>query len=624
VAGLLGIVNGGGAPVDPSLLARMTAAMKHRGPDGARQHLAGSVGLVHLRFDTTLEARAEAQPVVDEDRKLVLVMDGRIDNRDDLRAALGAHAPARPAAGDAELALAAYRRWGEDFPARLVGDFAIVVWDAPRRRLFAARDVFGTRPFHYARLPDGTFLWASELGALLAHPGLPRRPNEGMIAELLALRITSESETLWRDVARLPPAHRLTLSDAGLATARYWRPDFTRRLRYRNAGDYAEHLRDLLGTVMTAHLRSSGPVGVYLSGGFDSSSVVGTIEHLRRVGPGAVPRCELASLVFPGMDCDERVEIEACARFWRLTPHLHDATRVEDFSFLSYARARGDFPGYPNGTMMVPLQRHFADGGVRVALTGMGGDDWFETTPRAATDALMTGDPLLLGRAVLASVQNAGLRQGARDVVRAAAGPFAPPWLKAILRRLAGRPLTPSWIEPELARRIGLEDRIARGREIRAPGSLDAQALLRNSSGAGSLHAVEVGDALAAGVVEERHPYCDRRIVEFALALPFDQRRRGLQSRIVLREAVRGRLPERARQRTSTAQFNEPSWARLRQALASDLRGEPFSRFHVVRNGWVRERALSLQLRAAREAPHKSVWPLWMAAAIEIWYRAVR
>jgi asparagine synthase (glutamine-hydrolysing) len=620
VSGILGIVTGDGAPVDPLVLARMTAAMKHRGPDGVRQHVAGPAGLVHLRFDTTPEDLAETQPLVDDASGLVLVMDGRIDNRDELRAALGSDAPRD--AGDAALVLAAHRRWGDDFPARLIGDFAVVIWDGARRRLFAARDVFGTRPLHYAVLADGTFLWASELGALLAHPRLPRQPNEGMIGELLAIRICSVTETLWRDVSRLPPAHRLILSDAGVTTACYWQPDYTRRIRYRNESDYAEHLSELLRTVMTAYLRSTGPVGVYLSGGFDSSSVVATIEHLRRTGSGPVPACEIASLVFPGMACDERAEVEACARFWGLTPHLHDATHIEEFPYLAHARERGDFPGFPNGTMLVPLQRHFESRGIRVVLTGMGGDDWFETTRGAVADALLTADPFLFGRALLTSVQSAGLAQGVRQVARGMLAPFCPPWLKANLRKWGDRPLTPRWIGSEFARRCGLEERLAAGRPTRAPGSLDSQGLIAQSAGADPLQAMESCEYVAAGVVDERNPLCDRRIVEFAIALPFEQRRRGAQSRIVLREAVRGLLPERTRQRTSGAEFNQPSWQRVRHALASDLRGDSFDRFAVVRNGWVRRESLEAQLAAAGQAPNKSVWPLWMASAIEIWYRA--
>lgn len=617
-------MTGDGSPVEPATLARMALAMKHRGPDGAAQHIAGAVGLGYLRFDTTPEARAETQPVRDAARRLALVMDGRIDNRNDVRAALGSHAPPRPDAGDAELALAAYRRWGDDFPAFLVGDFAIVVWDAPRRRLVAARDVFGTRPFHYAVLPDKTLIWASELGPLLAHPRLPREVDEGMVGEFLANRISSVTATLWQGVSRLPPAHRLVLSETGLTTSRYWQPDFTRRIRYPNEGDYAEHLRALLRTVMTAHLRSTGPVGVYLSGGFDSSSVVGTIEDLRRTGEAPVPRCEIASLVFPGMACDERVEIESCARFWKMEPYLHDASVVEQFPFLSFSRQRGEFPGYPNSTMLVPLQTHFASTGIRVALTGMGGDDWFETTDEAVVDGALAMDPLLLGRALFTSVQNHGLRHSAWPLLRVVTGPFVAPSLEPALRGLTNRNMTPPWIVPEFARKICLEERLLAGRPVRAPGSLDTQAIIAQSSGAGSLQMMEGGEYLAAGVVEERHPYCDRRIVELAIALPFEQRRRGTQSRIVLREAVRGFLPERARLRTSTAEFNAPAWARVRRALESELGGDPLSRFHVVQNGWVRERDLERHLAKAAVAPHTSVWPLWMTAAVEIWYRATQ
>jgi hypothetical protein len=254
----------------------------------------------------------------------------------------------------------------------------------------------------------------------------------------------------------------------------------------------------------------------------------------------------------------------------------------------------------------------------------MGGDDWFEATDEALVDAALTMDPALLARALLTGIQNRGLKHSAWPVLRAVTGPFVTPSLESTLRRLTNRRLTPRWIGPEFARRIGLEERLRAGRFTRAPGSLDAQAIIAQSSGAGPLQSMEAGDYLAAGVIEERNPYCDRRIVEFAIALPFEQRRRGTQSRIVLREAVRGFLPERARLRTSSAEFNAPAWARVKRALTSELGGDPFSRYHVVRNGWVREQDLELHLAAAGVRPHTAVWPLWMTAAVEIWYRATQ
>ncbi len=626
MAGILGILNLDGAPVDPAILDRMTGALRHRGPDGVGRYVAANVGLVHLRFHTTPGAAAEGQPLRSADGEAVLVMDGRLDNRDDLLRELGADGgPAGSTDSDPALVLRAYQRWGTAFAARLIGDFAIVLWDAPRRRLVAVRDVFGMRPLHHA-LFGSTFVWASELAALLAHPGLRRIPNEGMVGEILANRICSITETLWQGISRLAPAHHLIVANGVVSTGCYWQPDFTRQIRYRKESDYADHFRSLFETVLGAYLRSSGDVGLYLSGGFDSSSVLGMLDHMRRVGRRRVPQVEIGSLVFPGLQCDERPHIEATARHFGATAHLHDATVLEQFSYLDYARQRLDFPGYPNGVMLAPIRQQFAQQGIRVTLTGLGGDDWFETTGYAFADAVVAANPLLFAQVFATQATWMGLRHTLGRAPKVAIEPWMPPWLERALRLALARPLVPSWMDPDFARRISLEDRIGAARFVRRPGALDGQALIAQSSGPESLHCMEAADLLCAGQRDERHPFCDRRIVDFAIALPLGQRRRGRQSRIVVRNAMRGILPERARARSSTAEYTPAVHARLKETLATDLPGVRLDDFHVVGNGWVRRAGLAAHHDACYNQSsargHSSVWPLWMATAIEIWLRA--
>src|SRR5262249_38929063 len=202
---------------------------------------------------------------------VAIVMDGRLDARDDLARALNIGRSAE--VGDCALVAAAYARWGLDCFARLIGDFAIVLWDSRLRRAIAARDVFGVRPLYYRHTPSECFL-ASELSALT---GKDRRirPNEGMVGECLARVVTSRSDTLATGIHRVPPGHVMVFERGRLRLSSYWDPSHVPELRYRTTREYADHLRDLVVASVQARLRTTGAAGVMVSGGVDLSSGAG-------------------------------------------------------------------------------------------------------------------------------------------------------------------------------------------------------------------------------------------------------------------------------------------------------------------------------------------------------------
>src|SRR5262249_7076551 len=213
----------------PGSLRRIPDVAADRGPDGTGLWLDGAVGLAHLMLRTTPESLQEKQPLLDESGELCLVLDGRVDNRAELMAAVRATGLHVRADTDAELVLLAYQLWGEACAGKILGDFAFVVWDRRKRQLFAARDILGVRPFYYF-VDDRTFVCGSELRQVLAHERVPREPNEGMIAEYLAANITDRMETLYRGILRLPPGHFLVVDRRGLRTGRYWDVDFAREI----------------------------------------------------------------------------------------------------------------------------------------------------------------------------------------------------------------------------------------------------------------------------------------------------------------------------------------------------------------------------------------------------------
>ena len=211
MSGIAVIWNRDGRPVDGAQIVRMTELMKHRGPDGERHWRRGPVAIGHCALNTTPEALADQQPLIDEAAGLCITFDGRIDNREELKTLLDINGSDLISVSDPRLVLAAYRKWGEACVEHLLGDFAFAVWDERQQRLFCARDFLGVRPLFYALVGD-TFVCASEVRALFALPGLKREPNLAAITARLLRHCIEFDDTLFMGVSRLPMAHCLSVT----------------------------------------------------------------------------------------------------------------------------------------------------------------------------------------------------------------------------------------------------------------------------------------------------------------------------------------------------------------------------------------------------------------------------
>ena len=286
MSGIAGLWNLDGREIDRDVFDRVMLLMRPWGPDGTTAWIGGNVALGYGAFHTTPEAAAENQPLSDSSGRFRLVFDGRIDNRDEIRRDLVDKGVEPRNDTDAELVLCAYSLWKNDCAARLLGDFAFAIWDATERQLYCARDILGCRPFYYHHDPS-QFVFGSEVALILEAPSVDTTPNEGVVAEFLAVEVTSRDETLYQGVRRLPPAHFLVVTAEGLRCRRYWDIDLDRQIRFRNPQEYAERFFELFRDAVRCRMRSNGPVGAELSGGVDSTSVVGMAQHLFREGHAA-------------------------------------------------------------------------------------------------------------------------------------------------------------------------------------------------------------------------------------------------------------------------------------------------------------------------------------------------
>src|SRR5215469_8971550 len=239
MSGIAAIFNLDGRPVERPLVAYMLDTIAHRGPDGSEVWCDGPVALGHRMFHTTPESLKEKQPLCDESGVCHLVLDGRIDNRAELRPVLEAKGFHLRGETDAELILRSYQCWGEQFVQNMIGDFALVIWDGRIRTLLGARDALGIKPFYYYA-DSRTFICGSEIHELLVSPDIHCPLNEGVIGEYLSDRTLTGEETLYRSIMRLRPGHVLNAGPGRVSNRRYFDLDFSKEIQFRNDQDYAE------------------------------------------------------------------------------------------------------------------------------------------------------------------------------------------------------------------------------------------------------------------------------------------------------------------------------------------------------------------------------------------------
>src|SRR5881397_3410257 len=258
--------------VDEECLKRMRDVLQHRGPDDKGLVIDGPVGLGHRRL-AIVDVAGGHQPMANEDQTVWIVFNGEIYNHAELRPELEARGHRYRTRSDTETILHLYEEEGEECVKRLRGMFAFALWDRDRRRLFLARDRLGIKPLYYART-DRELLFASEIKALLAASPIRAEFNEAVLPEYLATRFVAGEETFFRGIRKLLPGHTLSWSLAdGFRERRYWRLPVTTDDSPVELQERASHLRTRLEGAVRSHLMSDVPLGLFLSGGLDSSGL---------------------------------------------------------------------------------------------------------------------------------------------------------------------------------------------------------------------------------------------------------------------------------------------------------------------------------------------------------------
>src|SRR5437868_4928627 len=284
MSGISGIWNLDGKPLSRDLLMRVADSLQHRGLDGTSSWHKGSIGLSANLLRVTPESVNEIQPTV-HSSGCFMVFDGRIDNRHELIEQLKDSPEANSSTPDSLLALFAYMQWGKPFPARIVGDFALALFDSRSQELLLARDVLGIRPIYYYR-DEKIFIFGSEIKAILAHPEVKTNPDERYLAVTMmgGMPPNDLSLTHFENILSLPPSHSLVVAIGCQSQVKYWDFDVNHEIRYRDPKEYVDEFRNHLQQAVRRRLRSSYPVAITVSGGLDSSSIFCIAQKLKQAG----------------------------------------------------------------------------------------------------------------------------------------------------------------------------------------------------------------------------------------------------------------------------------------------------------------------------------------------------
>jgi asparagine synthase (glutamine-hydrolysing) len=614
VSGLCAIYHGDGRPAEARRLARMLEAIAHRGPDGRGQWIEGPVGLGHRLLFVTPESLAEEEPAVDPSGDCRIVWDGRIDNRPELLGRLEGDGIDPGRRTDPELLLAAYRRWGPACLARVLGDFAFVLWDRRRRRLFCGRDRIGLRPLHYAW--DGRTLYlASEARPLaVALGGVPEPDDEIVLAFLLReFREADHARTFFRQIHRLPPGHLLVVAGDGARVERYWGLDPRSTVDYPRERDYVERFRELFDRAVGARLRSSFPVGVFLSGGLDSSAIA--VSAAGFAGDGATPALEAFTTWGPDPGTDERRYARAVARATGLKGHeLATGERTPLDARDDVGRVESPVVGVGRARDRENLEAIGARG-CRVVLTGEGGDQLLDEIGYL-TDLLARAK---IGR-FLRETRAFARWYGAdwRAIATEAANALVPPAIRYWGKRL-GRGVPPPWLNPDLARAVGLRARV---RAPRVPLRFGSYAQAGTYSAITSPYYViklEVDERAAARAgMEFRYPFLDSRLVEFVMANPSHQRTRGGERKRILRAAMAGVVPEAVRLRRGKGDWTD-SMDRALVALCRATPPLPLRDESGRLGRYLDRRGAEALIRRYLERDRDLRWEVWSLIALDWW-----
>jgi asparagine synthase (glutamine-hydrolysing) len=549
MCGICGIFHfGTGQRANEAALLEMNQRIVHRGPDDAGTMVSDGVGLAMRRL-SIIDLKTGHQPLSNEDGSLWIVYNGEIYNHAELRQQMLARGHVYRTHSDTESIVHLYEEYGPECVQHLRGMFAFVIWDKARHTLFAARDRLGIKPFYY-RLQDGTFIFGSEIKALLAYPGVSAEFNPGVLPEYLAFGYVAGEQTLFSGIRKLPAGHTLELAEnGGLTIRRYWDLSIADDSQLRERSYYVRRYRELLEDAVFSHLMSEVPLGVFLSGGLDSSAVAALTAKSRRdpIQTFAVGYAEQAYSELP--------YAKIVAEHIGSQHHEIQVTRQQFFDSLPDVIWHEDEPlCWTSSVALYHLAKHTREH-VTVVLTGEGSDETLAgytryawTVWNARMDSVYRSvTPSTLRAFVREQVQSAGLgatlRRKLEHTCLGRDGESWPSFYFDNFYSAFSAAEQKQLLSADLQRYTGSTYDGSMAAWERSSGTL-LKRLLYTDINTYLVELLMKQDQMSmAASIESRVPFLDHLLVEFAAGIPSAYAVKGLEGKSILKSAVEDLLP---------------------------------------------------------------------------------
>jgi asparagine synthase (glutamine-hydrolysing) len=626
MCGICGIYNfDRSIPADRSTLEAMNRQIIHRGPDDDGFYFSGNVGLAMRRL-SIVDLQTGGQPVTNEDKTVWLVYNGEIYNHEELRAQLIALGHRFRSRSDTETIVHLYEEYGNDCVRHLRGMFAFALWDTRQQRLFVARDRLGIKPFYY-RISRDNFLFGSEIKAILAHPSVRAEFNVSALPEYLAFGYLAGPRTLFREIQKLPPGHTLEIDTAGKLTIRqYWDLASSDVPAGKSEKECTEKYREMLEGAVKSHLMSDVPLGMFLSGGLDSSAIGALMTKLRR---------EPIETFSVGYEEEAFSELSYARAVSKHIGSNHHEVRV---SFQNFFEALPKLIWHEDEPLVWPSSvslyfvAQLARQRVKVVLTGEGSDETLAGYTRYAWTLWNTRldgiyrklTPSALRHSIRQVIANSSLANATlrRKLQHSFLGRDGAAWESFYFDNFycAFSESAKEAIVSEAAAREGgsvYEDTLAFWKK--SQGDI-LQRLLYTDIKTYLVELLMKQDNMSmAASIESRVPFLDHHVVEYAMRIPRRFNVHGLSGKWILKSAVRDLLPAEIVYRKKMG-FPTPWRGWLEGAHLEDIEKlvmEPRS----VSRGLFKTEGVKRLFTEHRERLHDHGERIWRLLNLELWHR---
>jgi asparagine synthase (glutamine-hydrolysing) len=628
IAGMCGPETTMRAAESREVVARMCRVIEHRGPDDEGFYVEGGVALGMRRL-SIIDLVTGHQPITNEDGSLWIVFNGEVYNFREIREGLLARGHVFQSNTDTEVIVHLYEEEGEACVERLRGMFAFAIWDKRDRTLFLARDRVGVKPLHYS-LVGGTLVFASEIKSLLQHAAIEREVNTEAISDFLSFGYVPDPASAFKGIEKLPPGHTLTFKGGKVTIRQYWdfqygdgqdgtvQDDAVQGGAIHDERYYAERLLDLLDESVKLRLVSDVPLGAFLSGGIDSSTVVAMMaRHMGRP-------VKTFSIGFSESGFDELDYARVAARHFNTDHHefvvTPDVCKIVEEVIWHHDEPFADVSSIPTYIVSKMAREH-----VKVVLSGDGGDELFAGYERYVVDrarARFARIPRFIRKNLMLKASSALPRSAyGKNFLRNIALDAGERYVDSLslLTREAKREI----LSGEFKRSLDAHDSSEQFEQLLAESNsseqinrllyLDSKTYLPGDI------LTKVDRMSMAHSIEAREPLLDHKLIEFAQTIPASLKLRGLETKHILKRALGGLIPGQIINRPKQG-FGVPINKWLNHDLR-DLLNDTLTDGRTRQRGYFNQNAVEALLDEHRRGRRDHALQLWALLTLELWHR---